>query len=478
MCAAFNVDQIDDDFLKFAWLNLWPEARVRLLHKSPKTFWLFGAGASHHYNLNLFGVPVPLASGFFKAFHRLPTSQGFQAHVGPLISFLEHYRGVSPHKVGEWDENIEDFMTSIENELEAMKEAIRGRELTGEEFGDAWSYATVFNNMTFIFASVLNEAQNGSSMSLYRTILELCGPNDSFATFNWDTLLDRALMDTGGWNPNTGYGLTFRAVLDGSWKNSLEGEPKFLTNWTLIKLHGSTNWLVPHMGVDFNTLEYKSSVPESDDVFLYWHSSFPYVTHKNRWTGGYVPTTYCYYPPNIPADFFTQPQLSAKPGHVFVKFTPRFLSAFEEGDAEGVPSSPILITPVRQKKYDTYRSSIQHLWTQAIKSLEDASRIVIVGYSFPPTDTRALDLFRSCLAVRGKEIDIEIVSPGAADIAKRIGADYLDKARSVKLHDMKLEEYVEVLSELMPSRMRQAVAEDTEVREWLERIYITSQRGT
>ena len=122
--------------------------------------------------------------------------------------------------MGDWDENIEDFMTSIEHEIERLRESTRGREFTGEEFGDAWSYSTAFNNMNFIFASVLNEAQNGSSMSLYKTILELCGPNDSFATFNWDTLLDRALMDTGGWDPNTGYGLKFRAVLDGCWKDT------------------------------------------------------------------------------------------------------------------------------------------------------------------------------------------------------------------------------------------------------------------
>jgi len=43
----------------------------------------------------------------------------------------------------------------------------------------------------------------------------------------------------------------------------------------------------------------------------------PYATHKNRWTGGYVPTSYCYYPPNIPGEFFEQAQLAPEPGHVF-----------------------------------------------------------------------------------------------------------------------------------------------------------------
>jgi hypothetical protein len=476
VCAAFSVDDVDDDFLEFAWLNLKPKDRSLILSKSPKTFWLFGAGASHHYDLNAFRVPVPLAKGFFEAFDRLPTSQGFHAHVGPLISFLEHYRGVSPGEVPGWTENIEDFMTSVEGRLDELKESTRGRRFTEGEFGDVISYAQVFSNMTFIFANVLNEAQNGPSLSLYRAMLAVCGPNDSFATFNWDTLLDRALMDTGGWSPNTGYGLKFRAVLDGSWRDTMEGDPSFPTEWKLLKLHGSTNWLVPYMGVHFQSLEYTSIIPDNDEVFLYWHSSLPYATHKNRWAGGYVPTTYCYYPPNIPGEFFSREQLSPEPDRVFVRGTIRFLSAFEEGDSKGVPSSPILITPVRQKRYDTYASTIQGLWDQLVRILEQASRIVVVGYSFPPTDTRALDLFRGLLGARGGDIVVEIVSPGVADIAKRIGDDYLGRAKEVKLHNMKFEEYVDLLSQSMPSLMRQGAAEHAEVRDWLERIYVSSRR--
>ncbi len=477
VCAAIDPKDMEDGFLGFCWQNLAPEARARVLAKSSKTFWLFGAGASHHYSLNAFGVPVPLASGFFRAYHQLPISQGFDSYVGPLNNFLQEYRGVTPETVGEFDENIEAFMTSVESELELIRETARDHHLSGDEFAHAISYAMVFTNMNFIFANVLNEAQNGPSMSLYRAILELCGPNDLFVTFNWDTLLDRALLDTGGWNPNTGYGLTFRAVLDGSWKNAFEGDAKFPTNWKLLKLHGSTNWLVPYMGVDFRNWEFQTAVAGTDDVFLYWYSSLPYATHKNRWRGGYVPPTYGYYPPNLPADCFTKEQLSAPPGKMFVKATYRFFSPFEEDDPTGsIPSSPILITPVRQKKYDIYKATIQSLWSQAVKGLEDASRIVIIGYSFPPTDTRALDLFRGLLAARGKELSLEIVAPDVGDIAKRIGEDYLGYAKEVKLHKQTFEEYAEMLSESMPSLMRQAAAEDPEVQVWLERMYISSKR--
>lgn len=66
------------------------------------------------------------------------------------------------------------------------------------------------------------------------------------------------------------------------------------------------------------------------------------------------------------------------------------------------------------------------------------------------------------------------VASGVADIADRIGQDYLRKAKELKLHDMRFEEYVDVLSESMPSMMRRAATDTTEVRAWIERVYISS----
>jgi hypothetical protein len=99
--------------------------------------------------------------------------------------------------------------------------------------------------MNFIFANVLNETQNGASTSLYHQLLMLCGPNGVFITFNWDTLLDRALADSGGWSPNEGYGIKFAATFDSSWRARVQGQRQFQTNWKLIKLHGSAKGYLP-----------------------------------------------------------------------------------------------------------------------------------------------------------------------------------------------------------------------------------------
>jgi hypothetical protein len=191
--------------------------------------------------------------------------------------------------------------------------------------------------------------------------------------------------------------------------------------------------------------------------------------------GGYAPTCYCYYSPNIPEKYFEQAEISAPPGRVFVRFTPRIISPFHELDEQGVPASPLLITPVRQKKYGMYASTIENTWEQAEDQFKVARRIVIVGYSFPPTDVRPMKLLRSTLNARPGEIELEIVALGVSDIVSRIGEKALIKARQLTAHDMKFEEYLAAQYRRVPDLMVQAADADSEVRDWMLRLYAMNQ---
>jgi len=236
-----------------------------------------------------------------------------------------------------------------------------------------------------------------------------------------------------------------------------------------MKLHGSTNWLVPYTGVNLNKLDFASIVPKSTSIFLYWQSSLPYGTHKSRWRGGYVPTCYCYYPPNIPGSLFKEGHLSAPPGRTFVRFAQTGVFApFDEPEAGGIPSSPVLITPVRQKKYDAYQDTINRLWDAAARNLGAVEKVVIIGYSFPRTDTRARKLLTAALTARRGEIAVEIVAPDVNSVASRIGAQALRKAKAVKLYNMKFDEYIEVLASRIPVLMRKAAADFDEIGNWIK----------
>jgi len=151
-------------------------------------------------------------------------------------------------------------------------------------------------------------------------------------------------------------------------------------------------------------------------------------------------------------------------------------SPFKEPQGDGIPSSPLLITPVRQKKYEMYESAIEDLWQQSTEAtIGKADRIVVIGYAFPPTDTRPLELVRNTLDSRAGEVSIEIVSPGAQDIASRIGNDHLSKAQNTALHSVLFEEYLEILWGNAPQLMKRAAQQHREVRSWLDRIYMLGQ---
>jgi hypothetical protein len=459
-------------FLAFLWDNLTPSDRFRIRNGAVKTAWIFGAGASHHYAMNPAGVSIPLANGFFEAFHNLPTSEGFQAHIGPLVNYLYHSRGIQPAEVYKWRENIEDFMTSIEQEIDDLRSTVNtGKNLHKDQLEKSLNAATCFNNMAFICANVINESQNGPSDTAYHELLKFCSPDDVFLTFNWDTLLDRALADSGCWSPNNGYGLKFESILDGCWKSEMDSSQIIQTNLRLLKLHGSTNWLIPLTSIQPMTLEEKSIVPGPEKIFLYWHGSLPFSTFKGRWRGGYAPTCYGYYPPSLPFSSFSEESLAAPPGYIKIRMTPaKIFSPFKEPEDNGLVSAPLLITPVRQKQYDKYASSIESVWSQSQEALLSADRIVIVGYSFPPTDIRPLEILRATLQTRKGEISLEIIDPYANEIADRIGHDDLANARSVEISCVKFEDYLGQLWKSAPGILAEAASKDEDVQKWIASV--------
>src|SRR5207247_2548327 len=59
------------------------------------------------------------------------------------------------------------------------------------------------------------------------------------------------------------------------------------------------------------------------------------------------------------------------------------------------------------------------IWNNARTRLEQATRLVICGYSFPDTDTHAFELIETFLTV-GREKEIELIDPYPAGIAERL----------------------------------------------------------
>lgn len=112
---------------------------------------LFGAGASHSYPLSPTGVRPPLAKGFFEAFNKLDISGDRYVLIGDIVNYVRNTRGINPFQFSGWNENIEDFLTEIDEQTGTPQKAL------ALPFPLRALYSRTYNQMIFLFASVLNE---------------------------------------------------------------------------------------------------------------------------------------------------------------------------------------------------------------------------------------------------------------------------------------------------------------------------------
>ena len=205
------------------------------------TVYLFGAGASRGYRGSRTGVVPPLAKDYFSTFHKLAISADFEVKIGFIVNYVRDTRGIAPdEQPRDFDEDIERVFAEVDRELSSTFDGHADRSdmpSVVKRFGLVKTY----DQFVFWFSHVLNEIQNGDPCKVSGTLLERIQKDDVLLTFNWDTILDRALYHTGRWFPDDGYGVRFDGLLDGSWRASKATSSSHL----LLKLHGSTNWFGP-----------------------------------------------------------------------------------------------------------------------------------------------------------------------------------------------------------------------------------------
>jgi len=251
---------------------------------------------------------------------------------------------------------------------------------------------------------------------------------DTIVTFNWDTLLDRVLQECTDWNPDTGYGVKFRNVLDRKWRKQVHQKDKRTVRY--LKLHGSTNWLVHYMtwhlssgkrimiklqqprqgfkkisldpkflesiisrkyfAPDVKEVEWGETDPPGPDdpegyPNLLIDGSDWFETYKDRFRKGYEPYSY-FFPPNDPETH--------------------------------IPLMPLMVPPTRYKLYEEFAHILDPLWKMALESLSNSNNIFLIGYSLPETDTRSLNMFHN--ADREGSPNWFVVNPYPDSIVERL----------------------------------------------------------
>lgn len=371
--------------------------------------YVLGAGASRAYDQSPTHQRMPLARDVFQTYSDLNISSNPWVLVGDIVNYVSESRRLAPEAFVSFNNDIEEFYSEVEG---ILSEAIQ----RGDEIGTILT-SRIVNQLIFLFASVINEVQNGPPSDAHRNIARTLSADDRVLTFNWDTLMDRALTGETRWQTDFGYLIAPRLIHRNGWVAS---NPQSDDVPLLLKLHGSTNWLTSYNLIENGKLTLLQSSDPST-LYVYESADRPYATHAGRFMPGYQPFSYGYYPPNIPDDAGK----SAPEGYVFVRARANF-PWMPEGSASerGLPSMPLIIPPAKAKTYDLFGSLFKTIWSAAEQALTQAEHIILIGYSFPRTDHQSNTLFAEAFSKRNSMPRVSIIDPKPDKIADKFRLDF------------------------------------------------------
>lgn len=360
---------------------------------------------------------MPIANGFFKTFQELDISNDLRVLIGDIINIGKQDFNIDINDFFTSSFDIEDFHTHVEQKLLAqMKEG---------HFTDNIYYYKAYLQLIFLFTSIINEIQNGKTSKVHVKLIKSLNINDSIITFNWDTLIDRALSEHTNWKTDFGYCIKPEKIYKDKWVSPKNGNCDFNK---LIKLHGSTNWLTiypqPHK---YDLIKLNQKIDNSS-FYIYEYANDPYHCYDGRYEGPYEPFSYFYYPPNILDDIELEENKKNVMFKAGVLNQPEMQKLYEEKFGvklnipkrtsleDGVITMPLIIPPVKDKKYTLFANLFVELWDIAKQEIINATEIIIIGYSFPKTDTKTIKLFQEAFCERQELPKIVIVNPEPNDI--------------------------------------------------------------
>lgn len=367
---------------------------------------VIGAGCSKAFDQSHSGQRMPVSKDFFKVLNNLPNlNQNQWVLVGSLVVGMKELLGrpeIDPFKD---DFDIEEIHSLIE---EMLFKAIADQDFAGKHH-----YFKVYTQLIFLFSCLVNEVAQGPVSKAHINLTKFIANDDVVMTFNWDTLLERAMSEHTSWKSSYGYYVRPSGIYNNGW---MKNESNIVNHGPiLLKMHGSSNWLTGSITIDPDENEFSSLQEENTDkFFVYEHSDGPYSCYDGRWEKVYCPYTCGYYPPNLP--------IKSKPpedGMRRFKFTMRGGPFPPKGkyESSGLTSMPLIIPPVKYKSYKFFGKLFDEIWARAEQAIVEAESITFIGYSFPLTDKKSVELFKKALCKRNAIPVVNIIDPAPQRIA-------------------------------------------------------------
>jgi len=372
---------------------------------SQKVVYLFGAGINRGL-MDRDGIVPPLATDLFVQAMKFPrlSHENYVRKIEPVFEYIKKYWKLDRKDLSTNHFDLEACYTLLELQLNEAK--------SHGSHKDTIKLQDIILKLTILFAETLQEfeysAHNSDAFQELGKIIY--SENADVLTFNYDTLIESTIESAslvlgrippgyrGGphesgeisedeiryshfnWNRPLGYGVKFDEVMlhRAGVPTYVEGERFYNThseglyNNVILKLHGSLNWFV-YSGVNRYAFTNKTDVSNKGKTLL----------SRGHW-------------------WFNEP--AVKDGEII---------------------EPLIITPTLYKNYSG-NVLISSVWEQAKKLLDGCNRLVIGGYSFPPTDFAVRKLFLEAFESHSPD-EIIVINPDTSVVRAIKDLSHFDK---------------------------------------------------
>jgi hypothetical protein len=267
---------------------------------------------------------------------------------------------------------LKSFLAEVLSEFEVFSSASDSMRKFGKVLYEEKPTIITFNYDCFLESAI--ESASGVNQSIPEEFHKL--PPDKWHYERIKVSNQEISNSHYNWNRPLGYGITFDEVQlhRAGLPTYVDGKRFYSQNklysWSILKLHGSLNWfryLPIRKYPYFQSTETQKLGEKQNKIILV----------KGHW-------------------WFAEPP-----------------------DIDGWVIDPLIITPVLYKAKFYRQPVFEYLWEHAEHALSKCERLVIIGYSFSPTDFSTKRLFRESLAEHDIQ-DLIVVNPDSevVEIAK------------------------------------------------------------
>ncbi len=314
-------------------------------------------------------IRPPLARNFFGQLHKdlLPEELAqLRAKNSALYEYIGHYWKLGFDDLSRLDFDLEECFTLLEQH---EKDARRR-----QDYADYTRLWEIKGQLTALFAGLLDEISanrppaEAGLRPLARRVLD---EGAAVATFNYDTLLERAMIEELGgepWDPVLAYQAPFDLFepRDGESFEEFRSAkfPAPAHPAPFLKLHGSLNWFRIAGGGEI--------VKDASGLLVQRHERLGQSLVR-------------------PVEGLAGPSTT---GHTF--------------QSNSTLLEQLIITPVLNKAVD--ERPFADVWRRAKEEMRACSRLVVCGYSFPPSDFATRRLFLESF-VGGPPDELAVINP-------------------------------------------------------------------